>query len=44
MAISIGQTPLVVQLASLVGWVKFPNWLKGVTDVSQGSLIVSIGI
>ena len=43
MAISMGQTPLVVQLASLVGWVKFPNWLIWVTNVSQGSLIVSIG-
>ena len=43
MAISIGQTPLVVQLASLVGWVKFPNWLILFTNVSPGSLKVSTG-
>ena len=43
MAISIGQTPLVVQLASHVGWVKFPNWLILFTNVSPGSLKVSTG-
>ena len=43
LAISIGQGPLVVQLASLVGFVKFFNWLIRVTNVSPGSLIVSIG-
>ena len=34
---------LIVQLASLVGGVKFPNLLIWVNNVSQGSLIVSIG-
>ena len=43
LAISIGPDPLVVQLASLVGFVKFSNWLIWLTNVSQGSLIVSIG-
>ena len=42
LAISIGQDPLVVQLASLVRWVKFSNWLIWVTNVPQGSKIVSI--
>ena len=43
LAISIGQKPPVVQLVSRVKFVKFSNWLLWVTNVSQGSLIVSIG-